>query len=331
MFRKTVLLTLAIPFFISAMAQQKSSLDSIPDYDALFSELESFLDSITAPRSFTTANISVSNGFFQYQTSNNAALKEMKRLMLAPAVGYYHKSGLGLSVVTSIIKEPEAITPYQTAVTASYDYLKNRKFLTGVSFGHYFIKEAVPFYTSPLSNQVFGYFSYRGWWLKPSLSGGYGWGSTTSVEERKEKIKLKKGKPLNGTTTIETTESISDVFLTASVKHDFYRLNVLSKRDYFRVTPQLVLNGGTQKFGLAQNANSYLSEKRSGNAVLYNTENTFITERSQFQLFSLSARLRTEFSKGIFFVQPQLMLDYYLPEPDHTVATSFVLNAGILF
>ena len=89
--------------------------------------------------------------------------------------------------------------------------------------------------------------------------------------------------------------------------------------------------GGTQKFGLAQTNNLYVSSKHSSAASLNNTEKSFITERSQFQLFSLSARLRTEFSKGIFFVQPQLMFDYYLPEPDHTVATSFVLNAGILF
>ena len=178
---------------------------------------------------------------------------------------------------------------------------------------------------------MYVYFSYRAWWLRPALAAGYGWGSISSVEERREKIKLLKGKKLTATTTTETTEHISDLSLSASVKHDFYWRNVVSKQDVFRVTPQVVLSGGTQKFGLAQTNNSYVSEKRTGNAVSYNSENSFIAAKSHFQLLSISGRMRTEFSKGIFFVQPQVLFDYFIPEKDATVMTSFLLNAGILF
>jgi hypothetical protein len=317
---------------VRAEAQAKdTAISALPDYDVLFEDFKSFIDSLTAPRSFTTINIGASQGHFQYQTSRNS-IEEKKRLLLTPTAGYYNKNGLGASVVGSVINESGTFTLYQTAATASYDYLKNPKLLTGISFTHFFTKKALPFYTSPLGNEVNAYITYRGWWLRPALAAGYGWGSLTSVEERKEKIKLqKKGPPSNIITTTESTEQIADLMLTASVKHDFYWRNVLSKKDYFRVTPQIALTGGTQKFGLAQTNSLYVSEKHSNTSILYNTERNFISARSQFQVVALSGRIRTEFSKGIFFVQPQLLLDYYFPEKEAGVRPSFVLNAGILF
>lgn len=329
--KKACLFFFALLVLAQAKAQKDPIMDTLPDYDMLFSELEHFIDSITAPRSFALINIGYGTGHFQYQTSRTA-IKEIRKGIGTPTVGYYNKSGLGIGAVGSLISENNKLLLYQTAVTASYDYLKNRKFLTGVSFTHFFTKDSLPFYTSPLNNQVYAYFSYRDWWLKPALAAGYGWGSITSVQQRKEKIKLlKKGPPATSTTTIETTEAIADLSLTASVKHDFYWLNVLSKRDYVRLTPQLVVLGGTQKYGLNQTNNSFISEKHSSTSVLYNTEKSYITARSQFQLLSLSGRLRTEFSKGIFFVQPQVLFDYYLPKEEREFAAAFVINAGILF
>jgi hypothetical protein len=329
--RKTSLLLLALFLFASARSQKGDPIDSLPDYDALFNELEHFLDSITAPRSFTTVNIGFGNGVFQYLSADRNTMKEVTQTIYTPSAGYYNKNGLGINFVTSVVHLDKSFTPYQTAATLSYDYLKNRKFFTGVSFSRFFTKDSLPFYTSPLSNEANAYFSYRGWWLKCALLAGYGWGSITSVEQRKEKIKLLKKKPLNGTTTIETTESIADFSLTASVKHDFYWLNVLSKRDFFRVTPQIALTGGTQRYGLAQTNSLYVSEKQTGASILYNTDKNFVAAQSKFQLLALSARLRTEVSKGIFFLQPQLIFDYYFPERNNNVVTAFVVNAGILF
>jgi hypothetical protein len=106
----------------------------------------------------------------------------------------------------------------------------------------------------------------------------------------------------------------------------------VSKKDYFRLTPQLALTGGTQRFGLAQTiSSSYTSEKHSSTVNFYNTQKNLISVRSAFQLLALSARIRTEFSKGIWFVQPQLFFDYYFPETERKVEPSVVLNAGILF
>lgn len=324
------LLAVLLLCLFAGRAQTKTAVDSLPDYDALFSDLEAFLDSITAPHSFGLVNAGLTTGHFQYQTSSNK-LTEKTQLILSPSVGYYHKSGIGATVVGSLIKAPDHILLYQTAASASYDYLKNRNFLTGVSVTRFFSKDSLPFYTSPLQNEASAYFTYRDAWLKPMLAVSYGWGNTTTVEERKEKIKLLKGKPLNSTTTIETTEAIADFSTTVAVKHDFYWLHVCNENDYIRLTPQVVAQAGTQKFGLAQTNNSYVSEKHSSTTVLYNTENNYVSAKSKFQLLSLSARLRSEYSWKHFFVQPQLVFDYFIPDADNKFATAFVINAGVLF
>jgi hypothetical protein len=189
MLRKTSLLLLALFLFASARSQKGEPIDSLPDYDALFNELEQFLDSITAPRSFTTVNIGFGNGVFQYLSADRTSMKEVTQNIYTPSAGYYNKNGLGINLVSSIVNlDTIPFTPYQTAATLSYDYLKNRKFFTGVSFSRFFTKDSLPFYTSPLSNEANAYFSYRGWWLKCALLAGYGWGSITSVEQRKEKM-----------------------------------------------------------------------------------------------------------------------------------------------
>lgn len=92
-FKKTILLLFAFTLAAGTKAQEETR-DSLPDYDALFNDFTAFIDSLTAPRSFTTINAGVSQGRFQYQTINTA-IKETKQLLLTPSVGYYNKNGLG--------------------------------------------------------------------------------------------------------------------------------------------------------------------------------------------------------------------------------------------
>jgi len=46
---------------------------------------------------------------------------------------------------------------------------------------------------------------------------------------------------------------------------------------------------------------------------------------------SLAGFIKTEYSKGKFFVQPQFMVDYYFPAKDGNFGTAFLLNTGIIF
>jgi hypothetical protein len=46
---------------------------------------------------------------------------------------------------------------------------------------------------------------------------------------------------------------------------------------------------------------------------------------------SLSGYVKVEYAKGKFFIQPQLVLDYYFPAEENNFMTAFVLNAGVIF
>jgi hypothetical protein len=352
---------------------------TIYDYDEIFSELDALLDSLYTPRSFMVATVSAGNGFFQYASSAaNAKISARQQLVLSPSLGFFHKSGLGLNAGASLIQDSSRLKPFQFSLTGTYDYLRSMKFITGVSYTRFFTKDDLSFYTSPLQNEVYGYFTYRNHWLKPSIAASYGWGSRRDVQEQTTLIReiLKKtvnapgleigngnngngnngngngngnsgsgnGNGNNGnggveiiegteTTRTVTNESISDLSLMLSVRHDFYFLKLLSKKDYIRLTPQLSFTGGTQQFGFNSLSNSSLTvSNRSKNInVVTSQQDLALEDRLQFQPLSVTALLRTEYATGKFFIQPQFYLDYYFPAPEKNLTASFLINAGFIF
>lgn len=331
-------LVLLLGFFIAmtSSAQQPSKPSDIDtsfadlDYDDLFNELDLLLDSLTAPRSFALFNIAVGYNYFNYQAKESYLLEASKKLTYSPTLSYFFKNGLGISANTVVVNDGQKLNPYQFNITGSYDYIKNNKFITGISLTHFFTRDSLPFYTSPLKNDLYSYFTYRGFWLKPSIAASYGWGSRSAYEERQEYITSLR---LNarGYTRINTRESVNDFNLIGSVRHDFYWINVLSKKDYARITPQIVFTSGTQKFGFNQTSSTYATLPRTGTNVLYNTDNIALDDQLVFQPLSLSTYLKAEYSKGRFFFQPQLIFDYYFPAAEKNLTTAFVVNAGVIF
>jgi hypothetical protein len=331
-------LVLLLGFFIAmtSSAQQPSKPSDIDtsfadlDYDDLFNEFDLLLDSLTAPRSFALFNIAVGYNYFNYQAKESYLLEASKKLTYSPTLSYFFKNGLGISANTVVVNDGQKLNPYQFNITGSYDYIKNNKFITGISLTHFFTRDSLPFYTSPLKNDLYSYFTYRGFWLKPSIAASYGWGSRSAYEERQEYITSLR---LNarGYTRINTRESVNDFNLIGSVRHDFYWINVLSKKDYARITPQIVFTSGTQKFGFNQTSSTYATLPRTGANVLYNTDNIALDDQLVFQPLSLSTYLKAEYSKGKFFFQPQLIFDYYFPAAEKNLTTAFVVNAVVIF
>lgn len=322
--------------FIAGVCQAQKGKDPLLsdtaflDYDELFSELDLLLDSLNTPRSFSLVNVSVGRSYFTYMGSEGTAVNSRRQFTYSPSVGFFGKSGLGISASASLVDEGGSFSPYQYAATASYDYLKEKKIITGISVTRFFTKEDLPFYTSPLQNEVYGYFTLRKLWFKPSVAASYGWGSRTAYEQREEQIEnilLTK----RGYTRINTEEKLVDLNVIASVRHDFYFLNTLSKHDYVRITPQLSFTSGTQQFGFNQTASTYTVQRFTGRNILVNTQNTSLDNNLYFQPLSLTGFLKTEYAKGKFFLQPQLVVDYYLPAADDNLTTTFLVNAGFLF
>jgi len=300
------------------------------DYDELFNELDLLLDSLTKPRDFGLFNIAVGYNYFNYESKESYLLETSKKLTYSPTLSYFLKNGLGVSFNTIVVNDGEKLNPYQFNFTGSYDYLKNTRFITGISLTHFFTKDSLPFYTSPLKNELYAYFTYRHFWLKPSVAVSYGWGSRSSYNDQEEYItslRLER----RGFTRVNTRESINDFNAIGSVRHDFYWLNVLGKKDYIRLTPQIVFTSGTQKFGFNQTSSTYATLPRTGANVLYNSDNVNLDDQLYFQPLSLSTYLKAEYSKGKFFFQPQLIFDYYFPADERNLTTAFVVNAGVIF
>jgi hypothetical protein len=115
------------------------------------------------------------------------------------------------------------------------------------------------------------------------------------------------------------------------VRHDFYWLDIFATTDHIRFTPQITFASGTQKFGFNQSSNTYATNLRTGSSVLFNSENIFLDDNLKFQPLSLSLYLRSEYSIGKFFIQPQLVLDYYFPATEKNFTSLFSLTTGFSF
>ena len=237
MLQRLLVLLLVLGFFKKADAQKDTTsldplLDTSVNYDELFDELDSFLDSLLAPRTYTVISLAAGTNFFDYESKADYTLQTKRQVLLAPSIGYFHKSGFGLNVAGSILNDTEKMNPYQLLTSVSYDYLKSFDFITGIAATHYFTKDSLNFYTSPLKNELYAYFTYRKLWFKPSLAISYGWGSREAYEEQEEYITSLRLRQ-RGYTRIDTRESITDFNVTTAVRHDFYWLDVFSKKRFY--------------------------------------------------------------------------------------------------
>jgi hypothetical protein len=316
----------------SAQKNQPAAADtSFENYDLLFSELDSFFDSLLKPRSYVLLNIGLSNGYFNSTAASGDQLKSERKLAYSPALSFIHKSGFGVSGSTTIISEDGKLNPYMGALSGSWDYVKSMKLVTGVSYSRFFTKDSLDFYTSPIENAVYAYFTYRDLWVRPTVAVNYGWGSRTETTERRERITLLRLRRW-GYTTVNTTENVSDLTVTASLRKDFYWLDVMGANSFIKLSPQLAFVSGTQRFGFNQTSTTASGRPRinPGN-LLFTTENVHLDDNMEFQPLSAAAVIRAEYSKGKFFIQPQIMFDYYIPATEKNFSSFFTLNAGVIF
>lgn len=302
--------------------------DTTFDYDELLDELDIFLDSLLMPRSYFLASVSAGSGYFNYSKRNNK-LETLKKNVYTPTVGYYHKTGPGLTLSGNITDDGQQLNLYQFSVIPSFDFIQSQDWVGGVSYTRYFTKDSLPFYSSPLQNEFNAYVIWRKGWLQPGITASYGWGSRSEYEKREKFIRLLRLKRRLGYVfTTNTQEDISDFSVAASVRHSFYWMHILGEKNYIKFTPLLSFSAGTQKFGFNRTTSTYPVNVRNNANLLYNTGDVSVDEKLKFQPLSLSLYLRPEYNIGKFFVQPQFILDYYIPAEN--LAALFAINAGII-
>ena len=306
------------------------AIDSAEYYNDLFQDLDSFLDSITAPRSYFLASVSLGKGYFNYKSKSTVLLEAAQKFTYSPTIAFYHKSGFGMTAAGNIVNDANRMNFFQASLSPSFDYLENKRFVTGVAYTRFITKDSLSFYTSPLQNELYAYFTYRKGWIRPTVALSYGWGSRSEYAHREELItslQLRR----RGYIRINTKESISDFSILTSVRHDFYWLDLFAYTDHIRFTPQITFTSGTQKFGFNQSSNTYGTSLRTGSNVLFNSENIVLDDNLKFQPLSLSLYLHSEYSIGKFFIQPQLVFDYYFPATEKNFTSLFSITTGFSF
>ncbi|HEY0679115.1 MAG TPA: hypothetical protein VGD17_12560 [Chitinophagaceae bacterium] len=317
-----------------AVAQQSrldslfNSKDSTAVLDSLLRDFGVYMDSLSKPKSFFSISAGIGTGYFSFENKNTFVFTTAKKPLLSPSAAYYHKSGLGLSATGFILLDGGNTNFYQFALSPSYDYMRSKIFSTGISFTKYFSKDSLPFYTTPIQQELFAYFGIRKWKLRPMLSVSYGWGSNEEYQQKQILIWnrwLQRSE--RGVITVKNEESVSDLAATASLRYNFMWFDLFSKDDGLTITPVALFTAGTQRFG-------FNTSYQSSSAVIRNNflpSNQQISEQTGFGAQSVSFILRTDYSVGKFFIMPQLLLDYYLPDVDDRFNIAYSIVTGFNF
>ena len=313
---------------VPVIPEENLDFDTTFNYDELLNELDIFLDSLLMPRNYFLASISAGSGYFNYYKKNNKKLETVKKAVYTPTLGYYHKTGPGLTLSGNMTNDGQQLNLYQYSVSPSFDFIQNHDWVGGISYIRYFTKDSLPFYSSPLQNEFNAYVVWRKPWLQPGITTSYGWGSRLAYEKREKYIRLLRSRRLGYIFTTNTQEDISDFSISTSVRHSFYWMHILGEKDYIKFTPQMAFSAGTQKFGFNRTTSTYPVNVRTDTYLLYNSGDVSVDEKLKFQPLSLSVYLRPEYNIGKFFVQPQFILDYYIPAEN--LAALFSINAGII-
>ena len=302
--------------------------DSTAVIDSLLKDFDSYLDSLTKPRSFFSASVGIGNGYYSFENKNSVFLTNAQKMMISPSVGYYHKSGLGITATGYYLLDDANSQFYQFSITPSYDFIGHKKIGFGFAFSRYFEKDSLPFYTTPIGNELFGYFTVKKMWLRPTVSVSYGWGSNTEYQQKQALIwRERLQRYERGFVYIKNKESVMDFATLISLKHDFDFYHLFHREDAFTLTPVALFTAATQAFGF----NS--SYQYSFNAIRANLlpSNQNISDQSSFRPQSVAFILRSDYNLRKLFIMPQFVLDYYLPQTDKHLNFGYSVTAGFNF
>jgi hypothetical protein len=303
--------------------------DTTAVMDSLLKDFDSYLDSLTGPKSFFTVNMGIGTGFFSFNDRNSVTVNTEKKLIFSPSLGYFHKSGFGIAASAYALLN-NGINFYQYSISPSFDCIK-KSFSAGIAYTRYLTKDSVNFYTTPIQNELFTYFSYKKWWVRPTISLSYGWGSKAEYEKREATRLARLLSDRNRYyVTIKSEESVKDFSATISLRKDFDWYNVFRKSDNVTLTPIAMLNAGTQNYGFNTSYSYNFSPVRANSLP----SNNDISDNTQFAFQSACLAIRGSYLKGRFLLQSQVLFDYFLQDvqdSDSKLNTVYSITAGISF
>jgi hypothetical protein len=334
--KKLLVLLVLIVAMQPSFSQKRGKLDSLflkgdttAIMDSLLKDFDSYLDSLTGHKSFFIVNMGIGTGFFSFNEKNSVTVNTKRRLIFSPSVGYFHKSGLGIATSAFALFN-NGMNFYQYSFSPSYDCIK-KSFSAGIAYTRYITKDSLDFYTTPIQNELFTYFSYKKWWMRPTISLSYGWGSKAEYQKREASRILRLLEERNRYyVTVKNETSVRDFSATFSLRKDFDWYNVLKKSDNITLTPIAMLNAGTQNYGFNTSYSYNFSPVRANSLP----SNKDISDNTQFAFQSACIALRGSYLKGRFLLQSQVLFDYFLQDvqdSDSKLNTVYSITAGLSF
>ena len=328
----------SIVFFINLSTQYVSAqvnnttIDAAMDLsslknDSLLSELRMLLDSMNKPKSFFSANLSLSNKLFSAKNNAfNYQQSTTSSVAFLPSLSYYNKSGLGLALTTYFRSNGQQSSFYQTAITPSFDKI-NRKVMYGVSYSYYLKSSSTS--ATPYVNEIYGYFQGRKTWIRPALSLGWANGNYNDISVIPINI--------NGNSRFITDTSnvkLTDISISAGISHSFSLNKLFSKIDLLSITPQISIIAGKQQF--TTTSNRPFPEFKDRNVILdrvrkiYKVPSTTSTSNASVQ--TLASSLNVSYIIQSISISSGYYMGFYINgTPGNRVSHIFNIGLGLTF
>ena len=144
----------------------KHIMDSLLQND----EMLKMINNYDKTSSYFRVNVGIGNKLYSSQDKSIESLQNSQQFVVSPSVGYYHKSGFGISFTGFLLNENNKTNFYQYTLTPSYAYNKGKVADVLISYTHYFEKDIYSSNTSPVQNEFYGNILFKKPWIKPGIA-----------------------------------------------------------------------------------------------------------------------------------------------------------------
>ncbi|MDQ2719548.1 MAG: hypothetical protein M3Z26_07295 [Bacteroidota bacterium] len=324
----TLLLFTVLSFsqtFGQVTPSDKHIMDSLLQNDDFFKMMND-----NKATSYLRVNVGISN---KLQSQNKAitSLQNSAQFVLSPSIGYYHKSGLGISFTGYLFDENNKTDFYQYALSPSYNYTSGKVVDASVYYTHYFQKDVYNAATSPIQNEIYGSLVFKKSWLKPGIAAGFSAGRShqiinidTTIKVQNQHIRVK----YTDTADIQ----VNSFTISPTIEHDFEFTHVFSSNDGLSFIPQFSLITGINKYVVnhksTQTDYNNFTKKKIKRIKHFQTQ----SGSHKYELQSIALDLYANYSISKFYIEPEVYLDYFLPKTtDNRFSQIFSLNIGMTF
>lgn len=324
---KPCLFGLFLFFSVKAISQDTLTLPEKAALDSMLANDE-FLKMLDEKYSYVDVNLTAGNSFFSSSNNSiNAVQNETQKIFFTPSIGYFHKSGLGISFSSYIANDNGKVKLYQHLVNPFWEF-KTKQVRGSLSYTRIIKGSKTSFDASPFKNDIYANIELRKPWAQPGLAMGISNGGYT---EYFDSVFILPGIPPRQVLIRDTIKTKLRTFsLTASVGHDFEFEKLFNKNDGILLRPSFLINASSVKYTVTH-SNS-LSRRRPAVQEMLKSVYGDGTSTDKFQIQSVAFLTEAMYSTGKFYLQPQLYLDYYLPETTgKRFTTVFSITAGFSF